>query len=168
MKTKYLVLFLVLGFVGGCNTVEKEAAQAPTFGGCRTVAKGEVQPTTFVQQAIDLALIRYLSQPECGDSLIYRTVFTPGQSRRVGDKTIAIITRTDIPKGKEVKFVRVGTISARTSDGAPENPTIEIQLVTWSEIGQSGMIPMHAFPKYEMNKDAKGNLRIVKESLMVE
>ena len=119
-------------------------------------------------KAIDTALVRYFSKAKNTDTLIYRTIFTPGRSHRVGDRDVRVITRSDIPKGKDVSLVRIGEVTVHTTDSVPEDPTIVVTLVSWSEIGQGQGIPMHGFPTYKMKLDEKGMLRVVEETLVVE
>lgn len=120
------------------------------------------------RKAIDTALIRYFSKPKNTDTLIYRTIFTPGTNQRIGNRKVRVITRSEIPKGKEVSLVRIGEVRIRTTDSIPEDPTIVVKLVSWSEIGQEPMLPMHAFPRYEMKPDENGTLTVVEETLTVE
>jgi putative sterol carrier protein len=120
------------------------------------------------QKAIDTALVRYFSNAKNTDTLIYRTIFTPGRSRRVGDRDIRVITRSDIQKGKDVSLVRIGEVRMGTTDSVPEDPTIVVTLVSWSEIGQEPMIPMHGFLTYKMKLDKNGMLTVVEETLTME
>jgi hypothetical protein len=118
--------------------------------------------------AVQTALGHYFAQPKHANVAIYRSIFTPGMRHRVGETNINVITRTDIPKGKDVSLVRISEVTIRETDSVPTQLTVVVKLVTWTERGQSGLIPMHAFPTYEMALDSEGKLKVTKEELVVE
>ncbi|MEI6810089.1 MAG: hypothetical protein WCN95_15330, partial [bacterium] len=97
-----------------------------------------------------------------------RSIFTPGLRHRVGETNINVITRTDIPKGRDVSLVRIAEVAIRETDSVPAQLTVVVKFVTWTERGQSDMVPMHAFPTYEMTLDTEGKLKVTKETFEIE
>jgi hypothetical protein len=118
--------------------------------------------------AVQTALGHWFAQPKHANHMIYRSIFTPGTGQRVGETNISVITRTDIPKGKDVSLVRISEVAIRETDSVPAQLTVVVKLVNWTERGQSGMVPMHAFPTYEMTLDSEGKLKVTKEDLVLE
>jgi hypothetical protein len=118
--------------------------------------------------AVQTALGYYFAQPQHAKKMIYRSIFTPGLRHRAGETNIAVVTRTDIPRGKDVSLVRISEVAIRETDSVPTQLTVVVKLVAWTERGQSGLIPMHAFPTYEMTLDSGGKLKVTKEELVLE
>jgi hypothetical protein len=118
--------------------------------------------------AVQTALSHYFAQPKHANELIYRSMFTPGLRHSVGETNITVITRTDIPKGKDVSLVRISEVAIRETDSVPPQVTIVVRLVTWVEKGQSDLVPMHAFPTYEMALDSEGKMKVTKETFVIE
>jgi hypothetical protein len=118
--------------------------------------------------AVQTALNHYFAQPKHANELIFRSSFTPGLRHSVGETNITVITRTDIPKGEDVSLVRISEVAIRETDSVPSQVTIVVRLVTWVEQGQSDLVPMHAFPTYEMALDSDGKMKVTKETFEIE
>lgn len=140
------------------------------LGAAATTALANTPPDAamLTADAVQTALVYYFAQPKHANDLIYRSVFTPGMKHRVGETDITVISRTDIPKGEDVSLVRISEVAIRETDSVPAQLTVIVKLVTWTERGQSDMVPMHAFPTYEMTLDSEGRVKVTKEELVVE
>ena len=133
-------------------------------------AFGDIPPDAamLTGEAVQTALSKFFSTPEHENYQIYRSIFTPGSRHRVGDKFIPVTYREEIEAGKDTQLVRIAEVAIRETDSAPPQLTITVHLVTWTEKGQSGLVPMHAFPTYEITLGADGILEVTKETLSVE
>ena len=118
--------------------------------------------------AVQTALGHYFAEPKHANDVIYRSIFTPGSRHRVGDTNITVTFRSEIPKGKDVRLVRISEVTIRETDSVPPQLTAVVKLVTWTEKGQSDLVPMHAFPTYEMTLDSEGKLKVSKETFGIE
>ena len=132
------------------------------------VANKSPDAAMLTADAVQTVLSHYFAQPKHATDLIYRSIFTPGLRHRVGEANITVITRTDIPKGKDVALVRISEVAIRETDSVPPQLTIVVKLVTWVEKGQSDLVPMHAFPTYEMALDSEGKMKVTKETFEIE
>ena len=138
--------------------------------GARGQSRGSkpVDAMDLTQDAVQVAMTKYFSDEKHSGTLIFRSIFTPGKVYRIVGKEIPVTSRAEIAKGKEVSLVRIAEVMIRDTDSAPPQRTVVVKLVTWSEVGQEITHPMHAFPTYEMALDENDELKIVKETLVVE
>ena len=67
-----------------------------------------------------------------------------------------------------MRLVGVSEVAIRETDSGPPQLTVVVKLVTWTEKGQSDLVPMHAFPTYEMVLDSEGKLKVTKEKFEIE
>ena len=131
-------------------------------------AKKPPDAAMLTHQAVEAALSKFFAGEQNSNYLIYRSIFTPGSRHTVGQKKVSVISRSEIAAGKEVGLVRISEVTIRTTDSVPVQLTVLVKLITWYETGGKNLIPMHAFLTYEMQLDENADLKVVKESRVLE
>lgn len=132
------------------------------------VAKKPPDAAMLTAQAVETALSAFFAVEQNADRLICRSIFTPGSSHIVGTKKIRVISRDEIADGNQVALVRIREVAIRETDSVPAQLTVVVKLVTWSEVGKSRLVPMHASLTYEMRLDENADLKVTKESRVLE
>ena len=122
----------------------------------------------LTNQAVETALLKFYAADQNSNCLIYRSIFTPGSIRTVNKKKVRVISRNEIEDGKEVALVRISKVTVQETDSVPAQLSVLITLVTWYEVGGKNLVPMHAFLTYEMQLDENADLKVVKESKILE
>lgn len=136
---------------------------------CSTAfAKKPPDAAMLTHQSVETALAKFFAAEQHANHLIYRSIFTPGSQRTVGKKKVRVTSRSEIEKGKEVALVRISKVTIQETDSVPAQLSVLVTVVTWYEVGGKNLVPMHAFLTYEMQLDEEANLKVTKESKILE